>query len=155
LRWNVIHHWSSAPFENGCARLVAQRTTVAQWRYLFKNLEDSKNMFLIKIFLGLNGRPEKLPDVCYSWWVVSSLSIIGRTEWLDKSQLKKFIMACQDTETGGFSDRPSDMPDPFHTLFGLAGLSLLGESSLKAVNPVFCMPQYVIDRLKISPQILS
>ncbi len=112
-------------------------------------------MFLIKIFLGLNGRPEKLPDVCYSWWVVSSLSIIGRTEWLDKSQLKKFIMACQDTETGGFSDRPSDMPDPFHTLFGLAGLSLLGESSLKAVNPVFCMPQYVIDRLKISPQILS
>ena len=33
---------------------------------------------------GLNGRPEKLPDVCYSWWVLASLSIIGRTHWIDK-----------------------------------------------------------------------
>lgn len=104
--------------------------------------------------VGLNGRPEKLPDVCYSWWVVASLCIIGRSGWLDKDQLKKFILACQDIETGGFSDRPNDMPDPFHTLFGLAGLSLLGESNLKTVNPVFCMPQQVIDRLKIKPQIL-
>lgn len=58
-------------------------------------------------------------------------------------------------ETGGFSDRPNDMPDPFHTLFGLAGLSLLGEETLKEVNPVFCMPQCVMDRLKIKPQLLS
>ena len=63
-------------------------------------------------------------------------------------------MACQDVETGGFSDRPNDMPDPFHTLFGLAGLSLLDETSLKPVNPVFCMSQQVIDRLKINPQLL-
>jgi geranylgeranyl transferase type-2 subunit beta len=107
------------------------------------------------LLLGLNGRPEKLPDVCYSWWVVASLRIIGRLDWLDKNQLRKFIMACQDVETGGFSDRPNDMPDPFHTLFGLAGLSLLGESSLKTINPVFCMPQQVISRLKIQPQMLS
>ena len=44
--------------------------------------------------------------------------------------------------------------DPFHTLFGIAGLSLLGEEEIKAVNPVFCMPQYVIDRLGLEPQIL-
>ena len=31
--------------------------------------------------------------------------------------------------------------DPFHTLFGLAGLSLLGERSVKSVNPVLCMPE--------------
>jgi hypothetical protein len=30
---------------------------------------------------GLNGRPEKLPDVCYSWWVLSSLQILKRTHW--------------------------------------------------------------------------
>ncbi|KRZ37120.1 Cyclin-dependent kinase 9 [Trichinella pseudospiralis] len=33
---------------------------------------------------GLNGRPEKLPDVCYSWWVLASLKILGRHEWIDK-----------------------------------------------------------------------
>ena len=42
---------------------------------------------------GLNGRPEKLPDVCYSWWVLSSLSIIGRLSWIDSKALKKFILA--------------------------------------------------------------
>lgn len=30
------------------------------------------------------GRPEKLPDVCYSWWVLSSLAMIGRLHWIDK-----------------------------------------------------------------------
>ncbi|EEC13200.1 geranylgeranyl transferase type II beta subunit, putative [Ixodes scapularis] len=37
---------------------------------------------------GLNGRPEKLPDVCYSWWVLASLKIIGRLHWIDKVGLK-------------------------------------------------------------------
>ena len=101
---------------------------------------------------GLNGRPEKLPDVCYSWWVMASLCIIGRLNWLDKTRLKRFILACQDTETGGMSDRPGDMPDPYHTLFALAGLSLLGEPNIKPINPVFCMPQSVINRLKIQLQ---
>ncbi|XP_066861768.1 geranylgeranyl transferase type-2 subunit beta isoform X2 [Kogia breviceps] len=58
---------------------------------------------------GLNGRPEKLPDVCYSWWVLASLKIIGRLHWIDREKLRSFILACQDEETGGFADRPGDM----------------------------------------------
>lgn len=96
---------------------------------------------------GFNGRPEKLPDVCYSWWVLTSLRILGRSEWIDADQLRKFILACQDNETGGFSDRPLDMVDPFHTLFGIAALSLLGDTSLKEINPIFCMPEEVIQRV--------
>lgn len=100
---------------------------------------------------GLNGRPMKLPDVCYSWWVLASLKIIGRINWIDKSKLKEFILACQDDETGGISDRPGDLPDPFHTLFGLAGLSLMGEmkGTITEVNPVFCMPEMIINELDI------
>ena len=44
---------------------------------------------------GLNGRPEKLEDVCYSWWVVSSLAMIGRLHWIDGNKLTKFILECQ------------------------------------------------------------
>ncbi|CAI9112907.1 OLC1v1013417C1 [Oldenlandia corymbosa var. corymbosa] len=44
---------------------------------------------------GLNGRPEKLPDVCYSWWVLSSLIMIDRVHWIDKEKLIKFILDCQ------------------------------------------------------------
>ncbi|ELT99579.1 hypothetical protein CAPTEDRAFT_118195 [Capitella teleta] len=103
---------------------------------------------------GLNGRPEKLPDVCYSWWVLSSLKIIGRLHWINKDKLIKFILATQDDETGGFADRPGDMVDPFHTLFGIAGLSLMGQANIKPVNPVFCMPEDVIRRIGVKPQLL-
>ena len=44
---------------------------------------------------GLNGRPEKLEDVCYSWWVVSSLAMIDRLHWIDGSKLIRFILLCQ------------------------------------------------------------
>jgi geranylgeranyl transferase type-2 subunit beta len=45
-------------------------------------------------------------------------------------------LTCQDYEGGGISDRPGDMVDVFHTLFGLAGLSLLGFPGLVEVDPV-------------------
>ncbi|XP_052732600.1 geranylgeranyl transferase type-2 subunit beta 1 isoform X3 [Vigna angularis] len=44
---------------------------------------------------GLNGRPEKLPDVCYSWWVLSSLTMIDRVHWISKEKLIRFILDCQ------------------------------------------------------------
>ena len=85
---------------------------------------------------GLNGRPEKLEDVCYSWWVLSSLAMIGRLHWIDGERLVKFILSCQDPERGGIADRPNDMPDVFHTVFGVAGLSLLGFKGLREVDPM-------------------
>ncbi|KAA0198235.1 Rab geranylgeranyltransferase beta subunit [Fasciolopsis buskii] len=138
---------------------------------------------------GLNGRPEKKPDVCYSWWALASLTILGRLTWIDDRKLTRFILASQDPETGGIADRPGDMPDPFHTLFGLAGLSLIAQAGreaqaltsgltngsadetesqdiieaallevkvrLKPINPVFCMPQYIIDRMHLNVQLIQ
>jgi len=37
---------------------------------------------------------------------------------------------------GGFADRPGDMVDVFHTLFGVAGLSLLKYPDLEEVDPI-------------------
>ncbi|KAK9235638.1 terpenoid cyclases/protein prenyltransferase alpha-alpha toroid [Lipomyces kononenkoae] len=97
---------------------------------------------------GLNGRPEKLPDVCYSWWVLSSLAILGRLDWIDRQKLREFILDAQDDEQGGIADRKGDMADVFHTLFGIAGLSLLGFENLEPVNPVYCLPERIMGRLK-------
>lgn len=95
---------------------------------------------------GLNGRPEKKEDVCYSWWVLSSLAILGRLHWIDGDKLVAFILRCQDPELGGIADRPEDMVDVFHTVFGIAGLSLLKYPGLKEVDPVYCMPKEVTAR---------
>eukprot|EP00758_Cryptobia_borreli_P004501 Tbor_TRINITY_DN4413_c0_g1::TRINITY_DN4413_c0_g1_i1::g.7946::m.7946/K05956/RABGGTB; geranylgeranyl transferase type-2 subunit beta len=100
---------------------------------------------------GLNGRPEKKADVCYSWWVVSSLSMIDRLHWISRDDLFKYILMCQDLEDGGIADKPDNQPDVYHTFFGVAGLSLLGfkGAKLNSVNPVYAMPFEVLDRLKI------
>jgi geranylgeranyl transferase type-2 subunit beta len=94
-----------------------------------------------------------LEDVCYSWWDLASLSILGRLGWIDRDKLIGFILdsqVCpflipapewdviqegkdaddQDLEDGGIGDRPGDWVDVFHTIFGVAGMS-----PLVLVNP--------------------
>ena len=44
---------------------------------------------------GLCGRPEKMQDVCYSWWCLSALAILGRLHWIDGAALSRFILFCQ------------------------------------------------------------
>lgn len=44
------------------------------------------------------------------------------------------MASCPYEETGGLAERPRDMVDPFNTLFGIAGLSLLGEEQIKPVS---------------------
>jgi geranylgeranyl transferase type-2 subunit beta len=80
---------------------------------------------------GFNGRPEKKEDVCYSWWVGTSLVMLQRSHWIDRPALRKFILGCQDPDQGGFSDRPGHAVDVFHTCFALCGLSLIEWSEKK------------------------
>ncbi|CAN0534250.1 unnamed protein product, partial [Ectocarpus sp. 8 AP-2014] len=60
------------------------------------------------------------------WWILSSLKILGKVDWIDGTRLKGFILRCQDSEDGGIAERPGNLADIFHTFFGIAGLSLLG-----------------------------
>lgn len=83
---------------------------------------------------GFNGRPMKLVDVCYAWWVGSSLAMVGRMDWIDKGRLTEFVLRCQDVELGGVADRPEDMVDVFHTHFAVAGLSLVGYPGVEEVD---------------------
>ncbi|KAK8441822.1 Rab geranylgeranyltransferase [Candidozyma auris] len=91
---------------------------------------------------GFNGRPEKLPDACYSWWVLSSLEMLQKSHWINFELLEKFILECQDLDDGGFGDRPDNQTDVYHTCFAICGLSLMysDKYGLKPVDPVYCMP---------------
>jgi geranylgeranyl transferase type-2 subunit beta len=99
---------------------------------------------------GLNGRPEKLADVCYSWWVLSCLSIMDRLHWISSERLHTFILNCQDDENGGISDKPGNMADVFHTFFGIAGLSLMRvEPNLKTIDPIYALTIETLKKLSI------
>ena len=92
---------------------------------------------------GFNGRPEKLSDVCYSWWILSSLASLSALPHIDQHKLLEFILECQDIhdQIGGFADRPGDVGDVFHTLFGLAGLALLEHPQITVkIDPLYCLP---------------
>ena len=98
---------------------------------------------------GLNGRPQKEADVCYSWWVLSSLRMLGRDAWIDGGALRAFILKCQDGADGGIADKPGNEADVFHTFFGIAGLAFLGADGVLPVEPMHAMPvaTNVLDRL--------
>jgi geranylgeranyl transferase type-2 subunit beta len=110
---------------------------------------------------GLNGRPEKQADVCYSWWILSVLSITGRVNWINRDKLATFILKCQDDEDGGIADRPDDMADIFHTFFGISGLSLLGHLhardtlAFRQIDPVYALPTDVVQRLGLQGQVMA
>ncbi|EAZ63627.2 Type II proteins geranylgeranyltransferase beta subunit [Scheffersomyces stipitis CBS 6054] len=99
---------------------------------------------------GLNGRPEKLPDVCYSWWVLSSLAILKKKHWIDLQKLEDFILECQDSKDGGIGDRPDNQTDIYHTCFGIAGLSLIDfeKYNFKEIDPIYCMPTEVTKKFR-------
>ena len=97
---------------------------------------------------GLNGRPQKDADVCYSWWVLSSLAMLGKKDWIDAQALRDFILHCQDEENGGISDKPGDEPDIFHTYFGIAGLSLLGTDSVPPMDAAHALPESTMEYVR-------
>lgn len=95
---------------------------------------------------GFNGRPEKLPDVCYSWWVGSSIAMINKKNWVDADKLEEFVLSAQDKDDGGISDRPGNFADPFHTFLGMAGLSLFGKLDVPTMDPIYALPVEVLER---------
>lgn len=36
-----------------------------------------------------------MPQVCYSWWDLASLSILQRIEWINRDKLVNFILGAQ------------------------------------------------------------
>ena len=93
---------------------------------------------------GFNGRPDKLADVCYSWWILSSCFMIERQSWINLDSLRRYVLNCQDLETdgtgGGIADRPGNETDVFHTFFGLTALSLMNQYDLVKINHTYAIP---------------
>eukprot|EP00753_Platysulcus_tardus_P003216 PLAT12317.1.p2 GENE.PLAT12317.1~~PLAT12317.1.p2 ORF type:complete len:300 (+),score=145.37 PLAT12317.1:268-1167(+) len=82
---------------------------------------------------GFQGRCNKPADTCYTWWIGGTLSLLDAYGDVDIADSLAFL---QDTQFrgGGFSKLPDSYPDPVHSYYGIAGLSLAGMPGLKPMD---------------------
>jgi geranylgeranyl transferase type-1 subunit beta len=93
---------------------------------------------------GFQGRPGKLEDVCYSFWIGASLKvsihtygkadeIVGKGDLVDTANIL-FLLSSQ-SPLGGFGKEPDDYSDPYHSYLALAALALDSQMDLKPLEP--------------------
>ncbi|KAJ9539929.1 hypothetical protein OSB04_026435 [Centaurea solstitialis] len=82
---------------------------------------------------GFQGRPNKVSDTCYAFWVGGVLRILGANNFIDESTLRKFLLTCQ-SQYGGFSKFPGQLPDPYHSYYGFTAFSMLQEPGLNSFD---------------------
>jgi geranylgeranyl transferase type-1 subunit beta len=89
---------------------------------------------------GMQGRPNKNEDTCYSYWIGGTLRLLNADEYLNKDVLTNFVLSCQ-TRLGGFSKLEDGMyPDVMHSFYSLAWLSLASEDNQEpnGLRPLDC-----------------
>ena len=77
---------------------------------------------------GMQGRPNKAEDTCYSYWIGGTLRLLGHEDLLDGKQLRNYILSCQ-YDLGGFGKVVNAFPDVLHSFYSLAWLSLSSHPS--------------------------
>jgi geranylgeranyl transferase type-1 subunit beta len=72
---------------------------------------------------GMQGRPNKKEDTCYSFWIGGTLKLLGEDDLLEHDQLRAFVLQCQ-SNMGGFSKVLDAYPDILHSYYSMSYLSL-------------------------------
>ncbi|KAI8350360.1 geranylgeranyltransferase type I beta-subunit-like protein [Choanephora cucurbitarum] len=96
---------------------------------------------------GFQGRPNKLPDACYCFWIGAALKMLGGYELINHEVMKTFLFDCQP-KMGGFGKDPESFPDLLHSYMGIAALSLSEESSIQPIEPSLNVPASAYQHLK-------
>mmetsp|Transcript_15305 Transcript_15305/g.44450 ORF Transcript_15305/g.44450 Transcript_15305/m.44450 type:complete len:264 (-) Transcript_15305:1467-2258(-) len=88
---------------------------------------------------GVQGRPNKAEDTCYSYWIGGTLQLLGEADstasrakecesFLDEKLLTSYVLRSQ-TPMGGFSKVIGAGPDVLHSFYSVAWLSLVSNSN--------------------------
>lgn len=72
---------------------------------------------------GMQGRPNKLEDTCYSYWIGGTLCLLGKLQLLEETTLSEYVLTCQ-SQLGGFGKVVGAFPDVLHSFYSMAWLSL-------------------------------
>jgi geranylgeranyl transferase type-1 subunit beta len=91
------------------------------------------------ICAGYQGRSNKPPDTCYSWWIPASLSILSSLHLSNTQASRHYLLEKTQHAIGGFGKKEGDPPDVYHSALGLAALALLEEKGLKEIDARLCL----------------
>ncbi|KAL7310513.1 geranylgeranyl transferase type-1 subunit beta [Mucor circinelloides] len=109
--------------------------------------EELVKWCLFRQIKGFQGRPNKLEDVCYGFWVGASLDILGSFDLVNHEALREFQSKCQP-KMGGFGKDPESYPDLLHSYMGVAVLSLMKEPGIEPIHAALNVPLSAYEHLK-------
>lgn len=72
---------------------------------------------------GFQGRVEKAPDACYSFWCGASAKILDCHAAVDAESDVNFLLSAQSS-MGGIAKVPGDLPDVLHSYLAYVALSM-------------------------------
>ncbi|GBE59189.1 farnesyltransferase beta [Babesia ovata] len=85
--------------------------------------------------LGFQGRPHKLVDVCYAFWIGGTLALLDDSADkpfnLSYLMLQAYILCISQFPSGGFRDKPGKAVDLYHTCYALSALEIISQPSGK------------------------
>ncbi|KAG1057785.1 hypothetical protein G6F43_000390 [Rhizopus delemar] len=111
------------------------------------NRDELVKWCLFRQLGGFQGRPNKLQDVCYGFWIGASLSILNSFDLVNHDSLKEFLIK-SESKIGGFAKDPDSFPDLIHSYMGVATLSLLNEPNIQPMHPALNAPLSAYHHLK-------
>jgi geranylgeranyl transferase type-1 subunit beta len=128
------------------------------------NRQELIKWSLSRQITGFQGRPNKLPDVCYGFWIGASLNILDAFDLVNHEKLRDFLLDCQPN-MGGFGKDPESYPgkyqcivywqstnktgiDLLHSYMGVAVLSLMSEPGIEAIDSALNAPLSAYTHLK-------
>ena len=87
---------------------------------------------------GFQGRVNKVPDTCYSFWIGGTLQLLGALPHSSVGQVSEFVTLCEQRLVGGFAKTPdAEYPDILHSFYSMSWFSLV-EDPLWNLNKLRC-----------------
>lgn len=110
---------------------------------------------------GFNGRPNKVADTCYAWWVAGALHVLSdalpEVASLDRASGRKFLLQKTQNDYGGFGKDAGSPPDLFHSYLGLAALATMAgdetEEGLGQFDVRLCLGKEAASRVDRARQL--
>lgn len=75
-----------------------------------RQLEKLKRWCLFKQVNGFQGRPNKDPDTCYSFWIGATLKLLNAFQFVNQQENVEFVLATEDSQMGGLAKYPDSFP---------------------------------------------